>query len=291
MADVAAEYAVGLGVGDVKPADGSHEPIGEHVQRGSLEMGNEKEQEMLMTKTGKEAAIRVHEKAIVCFSDDDEGMSGAHEARACELFAETGIAIAVVAEALLELAKVALRIGKLRGSAGLVADPHADEIGARQNARVFHGEERHVGHAVVLELAVAHEPPSVAVMEHQRRKQIFPMRGHRRSAMLTHERQILFALLIVRPGEGLALGRQPLDQPRAMAAAAILLPIGRIGATEAEQRFLRDAKLDVISRHLERQDRNVDIEEEIEVDMDDLELDPRLPDRASGARSRYRCVA
>src|SRR5262249_15990397 len=79
-------------------ADGSHQPSGEHV-------GNEKEQEMLMTKTGKEAAIRVHKKAIVCFSDDDEGMSGAHEARACELFAETGIAIAVVAEALLELAE------------------------------------------------------------------------------------------------------------------------------------------------------------------------------------------
>jgi hypothetical protein len=64
MADVAAKYAVGLGVGDVKLADGCHEPIGEHVQRGSLEMGNEKEQEMLMTKTAKEAAIRVHEKAI-----------------------------------------------------------------------------------------------------------------------------------------------------------------------------------------------------------------------------------
>src|SRR5262245_31690020 len=160
-------------------------------------MRDEKEQEMLMAKAAEEAAIRVHEKSILCFSDDDEGMSRAHEACACKLFAETGIAIAVVAEPLLELAEVALRIGQLRGSAGLVADTHADEIGARQNARVLHGKERHVRHAVVLELAVAHEPPPVAVMEHQRRKQIFPMRGHRRSAMLTHERQILFALLIV----------------------------------------------------------------------------------------------
>src|SRR5262245_60677523 len=104
MANVAAEYAVSLGVGDGKPADGSHQPIGEHVQRGSLKMGNEKEQEMLMTKTGKEAAIRVHEKAIVCFSDDDEGMSGAHEVRACELCAVAGIAITVVAKALRALA-------------------------------------------------------------------------------------------------------------------------------------------------------------------------------------------
>src|SRR6516162_6393689 len=126
MADVAAKYAVGLGVGDVKLADRCHEPIGEHVQRGSLEMGNEKEQEMLMTKTAKETAIRVHKKVILGLSDDDEGMSGAHETRACELFAKTGIAIAVVAEALLELAEVALRIGKFRGGAGLVADPHAD---------------------------------------------------------------------------------------------------------------------------------------------------------------------
>jgi hypothetical protein len=138
-------------------------------------------------KTGNEAAVRVHEKAILGFSDDDEGVSGAHEACARELFAETSIAIAVVAEALLELAEVALRIGEFRGSAGLVADPHADEIGARQNARVLHGEESHVGHAVILKLAAAHEPPPVAVMEHRWRKQVFPMRGHGRSAMLTNE--------------------------------------------------------------------------------------------------------
>src|SRR5262245_38211906 len=219
MADVAAEYAVGLGIGDIEPADGRHEPIGEHVQCGPLKMRNQKEQEMLVPKTAKEAAVRVHEKAVLGFSDDDEGVSRAHEARARELFAETGIAIAVVAEALLELAKVALRIRKLGGSAGLVADPHADEIGARQTARVLHGEEGHVGHAVILELVVAQEPAPVAVMEHQRRKQIFPMRGYRRSAMLTYKRQIFFALLVVGPGQHLARGRQPLDQPRAVAAA------------------------------------------------------------------------
>src|SRR5262249_41059449 len=84
------EYAVGLGVGDVEPADGCHEPIGEHVQRGSLKMRDEKEQEMLMAKAAEEAAIRVHEKSILCFSDDDEGMSRAHEACACKLFAEAG---------------------------------------------------------------------------------------------------------------------------------------------------------------------------------------------------------
>jgi hypothetical protein len=33
MADVAAEYAIGLGVGDVEPADGCHASIAEHVQR------------------------------------------------------------------------------------------------------------------------------------------------------------------------------------------------------------------------------------------------------------------
>src|SRR5262245_51811775 len=60
-----------------------------------------------------------------------------------------------------------------------------------------------------------------------------------------------------------------------MAAAAIVLPIGGIGPTEAEQRFLRDAKLDVVRRHLERQDGYVDIKEEIKVDMNDLELDRR----------------
>src|SRR5262245_48618958 len=88
VADVATEYAVGLGIGDVEPADGCHEPIGEHVQRGSLKMRDEKEQEMLMAKAAEEAAIRVHEKSILCFSDDDEGMSRAHEACACKLFAE-----------------------------------------------------------------------------------------------------------------------------------------------------------------------------------------------------------
>ena len=99
------------------------------------------------------------------------------------------------------------------------------------------------------------------------------MRRHGRRPMLAHERQILLALLVVGAGENLALRAQPLDQPGAMAAALILLPVGGIGAAEAEQRLLRDAERQVVGGHLEGQDDDVDVEEEIEVDVDDAQLD------------------
>ena len=42
VADVAPEDAVGLRVGDVEPADGGDQPVGEHVQRRFLEVRDRK---------------------------------------------------------------------------------------------------------------------------------------------------------------------------------------------------------------------------------------------------------
>ena len=176
------------------------------MQGGTLEVGDEEQQEVLMAEAAEEPAVGVHEEAVVGLADADQRVPGAHEPRAGGPRPEPGIAIAVVAEPPLELGQVALRIGQLRGVARFVADRHADQVRPRQGVHILHGEERHVRHAVVLELPIAHEPAPVAVMRDQRREQELPVRRHRRGAMLAHERQILLALLVVGAGENLAFG-------------------------------------------------------------------------------------
>ncbi len=66
---------------------------------------------------------------------------------------------------------------------------------------------------------------------------------------------------------------QPLDLPRAVPAAAVLVPVGRIGAAEAEHQLLRLGERDVVDEDLERQDGDVDVEEEIEVHVRDADVE------------------
>ena len=76
----------------------------------------------------------------------------------------------------------------LRGRAP-VTRPEADEVVARQRARVVQRQVAHHRHAVVLDLAVAQRARPVRVVAHQRLQHEGPVRGDARRAVLGHMRQ------------------------------------------------------------------------------------------------------
>ena len=95
---------------------------------------------------------------------------------------------AVVAVALLEVAQVARRVRqRVATRAGAGDQAEADEIGARQRARVVHREVGHQRHAVVLDLAVADQALLVGMVGHQRLQQERPVRSDARRAVLADE--------------------------------------------------------------------------------------------------------
>ena len=102
------------------------------------------------------------------------------------------------------------------------------------------------------------------------------MRGNSRRAVLTDEGQEFVAALVVRAGEHLAGGRQPLAAPRTVAAAAIRLPVGRIGAAQSEQSLLPHVDRHVVGVELDAQKHDVDVVEEIEIDVLDGERQRRV---------------
>ena len=131
-ANVPAEDAVGLHVGNVEPTDGGDEPIGEHVQGGFLEVCDEEKQEVLMPEAAKEPTVGIHEEAVSCFADDHKRVAGAYEARPIRARPELGVAVAIIAEPLFEFREIALRVGQLGRGTRLVANRHADQIRPRQ---------------------------------------------------------------------------------------------------------------------------------------------------------------
>ena len=60
-----------------------------------------------------------------------------------------------------------------------------------------------------------------------------------------------------------------------MAAPAIGLPIGRIGAPEAKQDVLRRREIKLGAKDLDDRNHDVQIEEEVQVHMRDAQLDRR----------------
>src|SRR5262245_59223618 len=85
--------------------------------------------------------------------------------------------------------------------------------------------------------------------------------------MLTDESQVFLASLVIRTRENLAIGAQPLDQPRAMASTSIIIPIGRIGTAETKQDVLRCREVEAGAQNLDDRNHDVQIEEEVQVDM------------------------
>ena len=101
----------------------------------------------------------------------------------------------------------------------------------------------------------------------QRLEQVFPVRSEPRGPMACNVLEIAPLLAVVRDRTHGPLRIEPFDASRAIRALARVVPEAGIRAAEAEHRVLRALERDVVDVDLERQQQDVRVEEEIEIDM------------------------
>jgi hypothetical protein len=91
--------------------------------------------------------------------------------------------------------------------------------------------------------------------------------------LLAHERQVLRTLLVVPDDQHLAVVPEPLDAPRTVAAAGVLLPVGLMGAARRNNASCAFARSTSSQTNSSAQDGDIDVEEELEVGVKDAQLD------------------
>jgi hypothetical protein len=128
---------------------------------------------------------------------------------------------------------------------------------------------------VILDLPVAHRTLLVRVVQNQRPQQELPVRRDARGTEAADESQVLAALLVVRGGQDPAVGGEPFAAPQAVAAAAIVVPVRRIGAAETVERVLYLSQVEIVGGDLDDEDDDVDVVEEVQVEVNDVEAQRR----------------
>ena len=83
-------------VADVEIIDGVNEQVGKNQQRSSMQMRNQKDQEILVSELRQYARLLVNEKRLGGVSDKGKGVAGADEAR-------VGAGLGIVPEAILTI--------------------------------------------------------------------------------------------------------------------------------------------------------------------------------------------
>jgi hypothetical protein len=155
--------------------------------------------------------------------------------------------------------------------AGSGDQTQADEIRARERARIVQRQVRHHRHPVVLDLPVAQRAFAVRMIRYQRLEQPGPVRCDTRRTLVMHEREKLVAILRVGARKDRAVCCQPLNLRHRMQRVALCVPPGRISAPEAVQQFLRLREREVVRLQLHVEQHDIDVVEEVEVDVNDLE--------------------
>src|SRR5687767_1100492 len=80
MPDISLELTDGVGARDVQLADRDDEPIREHQKSGLLKVGDQAEQEVLVTELSEQAGFSAAKKWRAMLSDHEESLPAAHEA-------------------------------------------------------------------------------------------------------------------------------------------------------------------------------------------------------------------
>ena len=262
---------------------------------------------MLVAELRKDATITVRKHGRLRAADYYQRVPAAHVARART--AGTLLPEAVVAITLLEVGDVAVRVGQGTVRAGRRDQPQSHEVVPRQGFRVVDRQVGHQRHAVVLEQPVADRAFAIGMLEHQRLQQERPVRRYARRPVLADERQKLLALRRVGCREHGPIGRQPLDLVHAVQALTVVFPGRGVGAGEPVKRVFRFVQGEVLAEHLDVQQHDVDVVEEVQVDMSNGQRDrhatgagrePHRRDviasehahrRAAGVRAARRLVA
>ncbi len=99
--------------------------------------------------------------------------------------------------------------------------------------------------------------------------------------MLADEGQELLAIARIGLRQHAAVGGEPLDVVHRVDALTVRIPSGRISATEPVQDVLHDVERQVVRVNLDVQQRYVDVEKEVQIDVRDRQYD------GFGTRVRY----
>ena len=131
-------------------------------------------------------------------------------------------------------------------------------------------EERH---PLRLDLPVGDRAGATEMMRRQRIEQVGPMCSYVRHAMFADRGEIAFLVLVIGGGDNLVVAIEQSDAAATMVTVAVGVPRTGIGAAEPEQHVLRLRQRDVPADQFDREERQVDVVEEIEFDARDVEHD------------------
>ena len=109
------------------------------------------------------------------------------------------------------------------------------------------------------------------MLEHKWPEQEFPVRSGAGRAMARDELEVLAAIRKVGGREDTVVCVEPFHAVRAVAAVAVLLPEPGVCAPEPEHGVLRYAEGKIVCVHLERDQRDVRVEEKVHVGVRDAE--------------------
>ena len=175
----------------------------------------------------------------------------------------------------LELLDRLLRVVQSFAVVRLRGEPQAHEVLLRDRKRIVEGQIGHFRQPVVLELSIADQARLLGMVLRHRLQQVFPVRADRRSAMLANVGEVFCAVVEIGNRQNLALVADPLDTAHAMAGAAVVVPLRREGAAEAVHDFLHAGQRQIVGVEFHRQDDDVHVVEEIQVDVLDAQIDDR----------------
>ena len=123
----------------------------------------------------------------------------------------------------------------------------------------------------MLEQGVADVARRIAVLRDQRLQQIRPVRRDPRRALRADMDEVVRLVRIIRPRQHRAVGGQQRDLGAAVSAVAVGVPGLWIGPTKPELQLLGLVERQLAAGHLDRQDGQVDVVEEVQFDPRNIE--------------------
>ena len=180
------------------------------------------------------SVVAVDEEWIVGVACNDKRMSAGHIPALRPLDIVMLAKVAIVAILGFEVFEMPLRERKLRAISGTRSKCEPNIISACKIVARFHGEKRHLRHAVVFKLLVAQQPGMIGMMRDEQIRKELPMSRDACRSLGTDLRQKFFAILIVRGRPPFPISRNEFDLGSDNVPACPSFPIGRISAAEPE---------------------------------------------------------
>ena len=240
-------------------------------------MRNQPEQEVLVPELAQHPALLIDAEVVVGVDDHRKRVTAAQETRVRPVVtAARLLPIPVVTVAGLEVAQEGFGVWQHPRLTRPGHESQAHEVAPREARFVVEREIAHHRHPLVLDFAVPQAAALVGLVRYQRAQQIRPVRRDVGGTMLADVGEIARPVLVIGRREDLAGGGKPFHALGTVPSASAGLPVRRIRAADAVHRIQRTRERKVVSNQFQREDRNVDVIEEMQVDVRHIEKRRRV---------------